>query len=369
MHSILPGGTCVANGMINMPIVITRQGGSGLMTVAGITRRGFVVAGAAGLLPLPHPASAAPFTYKLATDLPPSDPMNLRFGEAIKAIEQETSGGLHIRLFPSSQLGTISEELNQVRSGAIEFYCCGYGNQIPVAPLAGINSLAFAWTGYDRVWPAMDGPLGAFLAAEVAKTGTIQHVGKAFDVGFRQITSGSKTIATSADLQGFKIRVPPAPILATLFNELGASPVNLSFNELYPALQTGLAEGSDNPLWTLAAMRIWEVQKHVTITNHSWDAFVTVANTRAWQRLSPDIQQIVRRHFSQAALAQRTDTAKQEQEAEAKLIANGMMIHRPDPDLFRDALVKTEYYSMWRQRIGPEGWAALQHSGALVGIA
>ena len=101
----------------------------------------------------------------------------------------------------------------------------------------------------------MDGELGKFLAAEVAKTGAIQHVSKAFDVGFRQITSGSKAIAVPTDLKGFKIRVPPAPILATLFTALGAAPVNLSFGELYPALQTGLVEGSDNPLWVLSAMR------------------------------------------------------------------------------------------------------------------
>lgn len=336
-----------------------------------LTRRSVVSAGsAAALSPVTWKrAKAAEFNYKLANDLPPNDPMNVRFAAAIEAISRETGGRLGIRVFPSSQLGTISEELNQVRSGALEFYCCGYGNQIPVAPLAGINSLAFAWSGYDRVWPAMDGELGAFLAAEVAKTGTIQHVSKAFNVGFRQISSGRKPVKEPADLQGFKIRVPPAPILATLFTAFGASPVNLSYNELYPALQTGLVEGSDNPLFFLAAMRVYEVQKHVTITNHSWDAFVTVANSRAWSRLPADVREIATKHFNEAALGQREDLARLEAEAEAKLAANGMTIHRPPPGLFREALSRTDYYANWRKRIGPEGWAVLQRTAGLEGVA
>ena len=331
------------------------------------TKRRSFIAGSLGMLAASgaRPARAAEFNFKLANDLPPSDPMNVRLTAAIKEIDRESGGRLSIRLFPSSQLGAISEELNQVRSGALELYCCGYGNQIPVAPLAGINSLAFAWTDYDRIWAAMDGELGAFLAAEVAKSGTIQHVSKPFDVGFRQTTSGRKPINSPDDLKGFKIRVPPAPILASLFTALNASPVNLSLGEVYPALQTGLVEGSDNPFWVLAAMRIYEVQKYITMTNHSWDGYVMVANSRAWARLPPDLQKIASARFREAAVAQRVDVLKLESDAQAKLEANGVSIIRPQPGLFREALHRTDYYTTWRQKIGPEGWDVLRRSGGL----
>ncbi len=332
-----------------------------------LSRRAFVAAAGATVFAglSAGRARAAEFNYKLATDLPPTDPMNVRFSAAIEAIEKDTDGRLSIRLFPSSQLGSITEELNYVRSGALEFYCCGYGNQIPVAPLAGINSLAFAWSSYDRVWPAMDGELGAFLAAEVAKTGTIQHISKPFDVGFRQITSAAKPIHEAGDLRGFKIRVPPAPILATLFSAFGASPTNLSFGELYSALQTGLVDGSDNPLWVLNAMRIHEVQKHIAITNHSWDAFVPVANNRAWARLPADIREIVVKRFDEAALGQRADVAALEARAEKALTANDVTIYRPAVGAFREALAKTDYYTTWRTRIGDAGWSVLQKATGL----
>ena len=99
------------------------------------------------------------------------------------------------------------------------------------------------------------------------------------------------------------------------------------------------------------------MQKHVTLTNHSWDAFVTVANSRAWARLPPDLQQIATKHFSEAAVGQREDVAKLETDAAVKLEANGITIHRPPDGLFREALAKTDYYPTWRDKIGPEGWA------------
>ncbi len=331
-----------------------------------LSKRGFIGAAVgAAFAASSRQVRAAEFNFKLATDLPATDPMNVRFVTALQAIERETDGRLQIRLFPGGQLGSITEELSQVRSGAIEMYCCGYGNQMPIAPLAGINSLAFAWDSYDRIWPAMDGELGAFLATEVAKTGVIQHISKPFDVGFRQVTSGSRPIREPGDLKGFKIRVPPAPILATLFTAFGASPTSLSFGELYPALQTGLVDGSDNPLWTLNSMRIQEVQKHITITNHSWDAFVPIANRRAWARLPADIQQIVVWHFNEAALAQRQDIAKSEEGAASSLSSSGVTIHRPPADLFRDALKKTNYYESWREKIGPEGWGVLERTAGV----
>ena len=114
---------------------------------------------------------------------------------------------------------------------------------------------------------------------------------------------------------------------------------------------------------------MYEVQKHITLSNHSWDAFVTVANNRAWARLPDDVKQIATKHFNEAALGQRQDVAKLEAAAEEKLKANGMTIHRPPAGQFREALGKTDYYKDWRKKIGPEGWAVLDKTAGLQGLA
>ena len=73
-----------------------------------------------------------------------------------------------------------------------------------------------------------------------------------WDNGFRQITSSGREISTPEDLEGFRLRVPPAPALTSLFKALDAAPSPINFNELYTALQTKVVEGQEKPLAIIA---------------------------------------------------------------------------------------------------------------------
>jgi TRAP-type transport system periplasmic protein len=58
---------------------------------------------------------------------------------------------------------------------------------------------------------------------------------KHWDLGFRQITTGSNPVHGPDDLRGLKIRVPVAPLFIASFKALGASPTPINFDELYSA--------------------------------------------------------------------------------------------------------------------------------------
>ncbi len=115
----------------------------------------------------------------------------------------------------------------------------------------------------------MDGELGTYIRDQIAKT-PIFAVSKIWDNGFRQITSSTKEIKTPADLKGFKLRVPPAPALTSLFKALDAAPSPINFNELYSSLQTKVVEGQENPLAIISTARLYEVQKSCSLTRHVW---------------------------------------------------------------------------------------------------
>lgn len=73
-------------------------------------------------------------------------------------------------------------------------------------PVASITATAFAFPNYKAVWSAMDGDLGTHIRSNFAKFGLVPMT-KAWDHGFRQITTSNRPIATPADLAGQKIRV------------------------------------------------------------------------------------------------------------------------------------------------------------------
>src|SRR5271154_2874414 len=124
------------------------------------------------------------------------------------AIKQETNGGFEQQIFPSSQLGSDTDTLSQVRSGGVEFFTLSGLILSTLVPAASINGMGFAFPNYDSVWKAMDGDLGAYIRAQIEKA-NLAVMEKIWDNGFRQTTTSTKPIETPEDFRGFKIRVPP----------------------------------------------------------------------------------------------------------------------------------------------------------------
>jgi TRAP-type transport system periplasmic protein len=337
------------------------------MTAMTFTRRGLVASAAA--LPLvgilTRPGSAAEFSYKLATGQDPTHPINTRDQEAIDRIREATSGRLDIKLFPANQLGSDTDLLSQVRTGGVEMFNLSTSILATLVPATGIVNTGFAFRDYDAVWRAMDGGLGAYIRAQIEKAGLVP-VCKVMDNGFRQITTSTKPIVTPADLKGLKLRVPPAPMLTSLFQALGAGPTPINFSEVYSALQTKVVEGQENPLAIIATTRLYEVQKYCSMSSHVWDGYFTLGNRRAWAKLPADIRDIVTREFDKSAMDQRADIARLSVSLRETLTAKGLVFNEVDKVAFRETLAKTSFYPDWKGKYGAEAWGLLeQTSGRL----
>ena len=326
----------------------------------GVRRRTVLAAAALPLVAIAgRPAQAAEFTYKLATGQTLSQPINIRLEQALGRIKDATGGRLEIKFFPASQLGSDTDLLSQVRSGGIDFLNIAGSVLSTVAPAAAITNVGFAFSGYDQIWPGMDGALGQFLRAQIEKAGVLV-VAKAADNGIRQLTSASKAITAPEDLKGYRIRVPVSPIFTSLFTAFGASPTSINFNELYTSLQTHLVDGQENGLVAIESGKLYEVQKYVAETSHIWDPFWLLGNRRSFARLPADLQDTVRRELDQAAVGQRSDVAQLDATLKAQLTAKGLVFAPVDRAAFRDALAKAGFYKSWRDKFGAEPWQALE---------
>jgi tripartite ATP-independent transporter DctP family solute receptor len=336
--------------------------------ISQINRRTMLAGSAA--LPLfsilSRQASAAEFTFKLATGQDPTHPVNLRAQEAIDRIREATDGRLEIRLFPANQLGSDTDLLSQVRSGGVELFNLSSSILATLVPAAGIVNTGFAFPDYETVWKAMDGDLGGYVRAQIGKAG-LMTASRIWDNGFRQITSSTREIREPGDLRGFKIRVPPAPALTSLFRALEAGPAPINFNELYSSLQTKVVEGQENPLPIISTTKLYEVQKYCSMTSHVWDGYWILANRRAWGRLPDPVRTVAEREFDRAAVDERADIARLSTSLRQDLTQKGLQFNDVNRDLFRDALRKTSFYGDWKSKYGDEAWSHLEQiSGKLV---
>jgi tripartite ATP-independent transporter DctP family solute receptor len=326
-----------------------------------LNRRNLIQGAAAAGAGLAFPAivlGQSQFKLKFANIMPADHPLNTRMKEASTTIKEKTNGQVDIQIFPSSQLGSDADMLSQLRSGGIDYFAQSGLILSSLVPVAAFNGIGFAFSDYPSVWRAMDGALGKHVVGAVEKAGLIAF-DRMWDNGFRQTLSATQPVRSPADLKGFKIRVPPSPLWTALFRDLGASPVTVPWGETYTALQTKVADGLENPLAGIYFAKMHEVGKFLSNTNHMWDGFWFLANRRSFQALPVTAQEIVRQTVNAAALKQREDVERLNQELRTNLSKSVEFVN-VDSSAFRKRLQESGFYSEWKKRMGDEAWGLLE---------
>lgn len=329
-----------------------------------ITRRKLVQGAAVAFAAAPMRlvfGQSAEFTYKFANNLPLTHPVNIRGRQAADKIREETNGRLDIQIFPSNQLGSDTDTLSQLRSGGVEFFTLSGLILSTLVPNASLSGVGFAFADQAAVWRAMDGDLGAYIRAQIAKANLLA-LDKIWDNGFRQITTSTKPINGPEDLRGLKIRVPVAPMLTSMFKAFDAAPAAINASEMYTAMQTKVVDAHENPLSVVSLFKLNEVQKYCSLTSHSWDGFWFLANRRAWERLPAPLREIAAKHLNAAAVAQRADMETLNKTLQQELTAKGMVFNTPVTAPFRKKLRSAGYYTEWKNKFGAEAWSTLERS-------
>jgi tripartite ATP-independent transporter DctP family solute receptor len=291
--------------------------------------------------------------------MPPSHPVVLRLNGAVKAVAEASSGAIELGIFPSSQLGSDTDVLSQVRSGAVEIQLISGGVLANLVPAALIYNTAFAFPNEQSAFEALDGDLGEFIRQETAKV-NIEMLPGIWNNGYRQISTSSVAIEEPEDLKGMKFRVAPAPMLMSVFTAFGTSPTVVNIADTYTALQTKVVDGQENGLALFSAMKFYEVQPYCAITNHMWDGFVTLAGKRFYEGLSEQNRDILLEQLRIAETAQRQDVIELDASLEEELKDKNVTFTHPDPAKFQAALREAGYYAEWKEKLGEKGWAALE---------
>lgn len=311
-------------------------------------------------------AQAAPLKLKFGNDLPATHSVNVRLKEAIEAITADTKGQVAISLFPNNQLGSDTDMMTQLRSGALELATMPGTVLSTLIPTASLTGVGFAFTSYDKVWAAMDGEVGQFIRRNIEKVGLVPF-DAVWDNGFRQITSSTHPIKAPEDLANFKIRVPVVPLWVSMFSAFGAAPVSIPLNEAYSALQTKIADGQENPLALIESAKFYEVQKFCSLTNHAWDGFWLLSSARIWKTIPKDAQQVMQKYFNAAALKQRADIVQANADYQKTLESKGLTFNNTQAEAFQAALAKTSFYKDAKTKFGDEAWTLLQKYAGNIG--
>jgi C4-dicarboxylate-binding protein DctP len=176
-----------------------------------------------------------------------------------------------------------------------------------------------------------------------------------WDNGFKSF-SANTPIKMPADLKGKKLRIQSSKVLEEQIRALGALPQQMAFSEVYQALQTGVVDGTENPVSNLFTQKMHEVQKHLTMTEHGYLGYAVIVNKKFWDGLPADIRKQL-----DDAMEQSTRYANQIAKIENEAALEGVKksgktaIHVPSKEeraAFKKALVPV--HQKMESRIGKE---------------
>ena len=332
------------------------------MTEPTVTRRHFnrSLAAASGMLLMSRTTRAADFSMRQYHNQPVESPLHKRLVEMWAAVKAETGGRVQVETFPeSNQLNEPNANPTaMLLSGELEFLTQSGNGLASLVPAADVQATPYAFRTQAQVYRALDGELGDYLREELKTKGLHLVPGGGFENGFHQISCATRPIRSAADMQGLKLRVPGSPLYVEFFKSLGAVTSAMNINGLYAALKSGVVEAQEDPLDVAELFKLYEVQKYMSMTNHSWSGYNLLASLKVWQRLPADVQGVIDRNGRKFASLQRGDTVKMNGGLRAELTRRGMIFNDADTASFRAGL--GAYYVRWKEHIGQRATSLLE---------
>ena len=225
-------------------------------------------------------------TLKWAHVYEPSEPFHTESVWAAQEIEKRTDGRYHIDVYPSSQLGKEADINQGLTLGSVDIIISGSSFAAKSFPRIGVTYYPYTFRSPEHLLAYTQSDIFKELTKGYEdKTG--HHIVAVSYYGTRQTTS-NKPIATCADMQGLKMRVPDVPAYLAMPRACGANTAPIAFAEVYLALQNGTVEAQENPLTTIEAKKFYEVQKNIVLTGHIVDHLNTIISKSLWAKLSEE---------------------------------------------------------------------------------
>ena len=256
----------------------------------------------------------------------------LKFADMAKA---KSNGRIEVTVAGASQLGDDAAMVTALRTGALDMSANSMGAVANVVPEYAAFGMPFLFSSQAHAWKVMDGPAGKELADKSAEKGLI--VLGFWDNGIRQMSNSKHPILKPEDLKGLKMRTPPDSVTVDIMQSVGAEAQQIKFSELYVALQQGVVDGQENPLVSIWAGKLFEVQKYISLTGHKYEMTPFLIGKRSWDKLSDADKKVIQEAAVEATALQRKLAQEADEKSLADLKAKGVQIDKVDQGPFMKA--------------------------------
>jgi TRAP-type C4-dicarboxylate transport system substrate-binding protein len=222
---------------------------------------------------------------------PATDPVQVKVWEPwVQEVRERTDGTVNIEIYAGGALGAGPSIYELVAGGAQDLGWTMPGYTPGRFPLTQIIEAPFMFETAEiatevswKLWDEFDA-----LRAEYRDVHPLALW--AMDTG--DLFTRSKPVRTLGDLKGMTIRAP-SPLQSQALKAMGASPVSLPGPEIYDSVERGVIDGYKLANSATRVFDLGTITRYRTACHCYTGAFVLAMNPRAWERLSPQQQEVL----------------------------------------------------------------------------
>ncbi len=268
-----------------------------------------------------------------------------------------TEGAVEVEVYPNATLYKDKEEMEALQLGAVQMLAPSLAKLGPLGPLGikefEVFDLPYLFDSTTMLRKVTQGSIGTILLNKLEPKGI---KGLAFwDNGFKSF-SANRPLQKPADFRKLKMRIQSSKVLESQMRALGAVPQATTFSDVYQALRTGFVDGTENPHSNFYTQKMYEVQKHITITEHGYLGYAVIANKKFWDNLPRSIRNQVTQAMNEATDFANMIAKEENDNALAKIIETGKTkVYTPTPAErleLKKAMIKT--HREMAPRVGQE---------------
>ncbi|MDR7080020.1 tripartite ATP-independent transporter DctP family solute receptor [Neobacillus niacini] len=276
------------------------------------------------------------YTIKVSYENQPGEPVDLAAHEWKRLAEEKSKGQIKMELYPSSQLGSKADMIEQMKLGTGVIQIADASFLMDYVPDIGILSAPYLADSYDDLQKLTKSEWFAGLDKELQGKG-LHMVTTNWIYGDRHLIT-QKPIKKPSDLKGLKIRVPNNQLSIKTIEKMGATPTPMPLGEVYPAIAQGVIDGMENPLPVIHGSKVYENAKHVTLTGHVNMLLQWVAGQTFIETLPEDLVKVLKETGNEAGEFQNKSMLEVNEKLVEDLKKAGVTISEVDQPAFREAV-------------------------------
>lgn len=284
---------------------------------------------AAGGLVAPS-RGAAGTTIRLSHVVARDTPKGMALERFRALVEERSQGRVRVQIYPQGQLYGDHDEMQALQLGAVDMVAPSLSKFGPIGfPEFELFDLPFLFDSVESVRRLTRGAVGQKLMQGLSRQ-RLLGLGF-FDNGFKHM-SANRPLLEPRDFVGLRMRIQGSRVIAQQMRAWGAWPVTLPFSETRRALETGVVDGTENPVSNFWTQGMQAVQSDLSLTAHGYLGYAVVTHQRFWDHLPGADRRLVHTALEHALVFGNEIADAQNDKALSALHDTGAAtIHLPSP--------------------------------------